>query len=175
MKILTKEKKKEFMEMLANEIKTNDLNLLVRFTGLSVLEIQQLREELKGSGCKMMVVRNTLLSRVYKDISFDEMSDEIGGPMFIIWAKDMDEIGVVKALFKFKGKAGKIDIRAGIIDNKFFSSRDLEAIGKLPTKKEIEVKIVWGLKTPFLRLVYSLKYPVMRVIQDFKQIGESKK
>lgn len=174
MKKLTKERKKEFVEMLTDEIKTNNINLLVSFSGLSVPEMQQLRIELKESGCKMMVVKNTLLEKAYKNISYDEMCKEITGPVFVIWSKESDEIGVVKNLFNFKKKAGKIDIKAGIIGKKIFSSADLEIIGKLPGRKEIEARIVWNLKAPVVRIINSLKYPVTRIVQDFKQMAETK-
>lgn len=175
MKKLTKARKKEFVEMLTDEIKENNINLLVSFSGLSVPEIQQLRTGLKESGCRMMVVKNTLLEKAYKNISYDEMCKEIKGPIFVIWSKATDEIGVVKALFDFKKKAGKIDIKVGLMGNRFFSSKELEIIGKLPGKKELEAKIVWSLKMPVLRIIGALKYPATRLIQDFIQIAETKK
>jgi len=174
MKKLTKERKKEFVEMLTEEMKTNNINLLVGFSGLSVPQIQQLRAELKASGCKMMVVKNTLLMKAYQNISCDEMCKDISGPIFIIWSKETDEIGVVKNLFNFKKKNGKIDIKKGVMGKKFFSSTELESIGKLPGKKEIEAMIVWNLKAPVVRIINSLRYPVTRIVQDFKQIAETK-
>jgi len=175
MKKLTKERKKEFVEMLTDEIKANNISLLVSFSGLSVPEMQQLRIELKESGCKMMVVKNTLLEKAYKNVSYDEMCNDISGPIFVIWSKESDEIGIVKSLFGFKKKAGKIDIKAGVLGRKIFTSADLERIGRLPGRKELEAGIVWNLKAPIVRIINSLRYPATRVVQDFKQIAETKK
>ena len=175
MKKLTKQRKKEFVDMLTEEIKANNINLLVSFSGLSVPEMQQLRIELKAAGCRMMVVKNTLLEKAYQNVSYDEMCKDISGPIFIIWSKESDEIGIVKNLFSFKKKAGKIDIKAGVLGKKIFTSADLEMIGKLPGRKEIEANIVWNLKAPIVRIINSLRYPVTRVVQDFKQIAETRK
>lgn len=175
MKKLTKQRKREFVEMLTEEIKGNNINLLVSFSGLSVSKMQQLRSELKEAGCKMMVVKNTLLEKAYQNVSYDEVCRDISGPIFIIWSKESDEIGVVKNLFSFKKRAGKIDIKAGILGNKILTSADLEKIGRLPGRKEIEAKIVWNLKAPIVRIINSLKYPVTRVVQDVRQIAETKK
>jgi large subunit ribosomal protein L10 len=175
MKKLTKKRKEEFVEMLTDEIKGNNINLLVSFSGLSVPEMQQLRDRLRESGCRMMVVKNTLLEKAYKNMSYDEMCKGITGPIFVIWSKDSDEIGVVKNLFNFKKDAGKIDIRAGMVGKRFFSSEELEVLGKLPVRKELEAKVVWSLKVSFLRITGALRYPVTRLIQDFKQIAEIKK
>lgn len=174
MKKLTRGKKKEFVEMLTEEIKGNNINLLVSFSKLSVPEMQQLRVGLKETGCKMMVVKNTLLEKAYQNANFDEVCKDIFGPLFIIWSKESDEIGIVKNLFNFKKKTGKIDIKAGILDKKIFTASELEKIQKLPSKKEIEARIVWNLRSPLMRIINSLRYPVIRVVQDFKQIAEDK-
>ena len=68
MKKLTKEKKKEFVEILTDEIKANNINLLVSFSGLSVSEMQRLRGNLKEAGCNMRVVKKTLLEKAYKNV-----------------------------------------------------------------------------------------------------------
>ncbi len=175
MKNFTKEKKKEFVKIFTDEIKTHNINILVNFSGLSVPEMQQLRTDLKESGCRMMVIKNTLLEKAYKNTDYYEMCDGIRGPTFTVWSKEIDEIGVVKKLFDFKKKSGKIDIKAGLIGGRLFSSEELEIIGNLPGRKEIEAKIVWSLKMPVLKMVNALKYPVTRLIQDFKQIAETKR
>ncbi|MBN1444724.1 MAG: 50S ribosomal protein L10 [Candidatus Omnitrophica bacterium] len=175
MKKLTKEKKKEFVEILTDEIKANNINLLVSFSGLSVGEMQQLRGSLKEAGCNMRVVKNTLLGKAYKNIKCDEMTEKIGGPVFIIWAKSDDEIKVIKNLYEFKKKTGKIDVRAGFISDRVLSSEELELIGKLPGRKGLEAKIVWCLRMPAMRIVNSLKFPLMKLINDINQIAETKK
>ncbi|HOL22695.1 MAG TPA: 50S ribosomal protein L10, partial [bacterium] len=78
MKRLTKKKKEEFVEKMREEIQKNNLNLIVGFSGLSVSEMQKIREELKEKGCKMRVVKNTLLERVYQKINFEDMCKQIG-------------------------------------------------------------------------------------------------
>jgi large subunit ribosomal protein L10 len=175
MKKLTKEKKKEFVEILTDEIKANNINLLVSFSGLSVSEMQQLRRNLKEAGCNMKVVKNTLLEKAYKNVKFDEMSEKIGGPVFIIWAKSDDEINVIKNLYEFKKKIGKIDVKAGFISDRILSSEELERIGKLPGRKGLEAKIVWCLRLPAMRVVNSLKFPLMKLVNDINQIAETKK
>jgi len=175
MKKMTRERKKEFVDTLTNEIRKNNINLLVSFSGLSVGEMQQLREDLKETGCKMTVVKNTLLEKAYKNMNCDDMSKQITGPVFIIYAKSDDEIGVVKNLYEFKKRTGKINLRAGFISNRILSSEDLELIGKLPGRKGIQAKIVLSLRTPALRIVNSIKFPSMKLVSDLHQIAGTRK
>ncbi|HPP30129.1 MAG TPA: 50S ribosomal protein L10 [bacterium] len=175
MKRLTKKKKEEFVEKMREEIQKNNLNLIVGFSGLSVSEMQKIREELKEKGCKMRVVKNTLLERVYQKINFEDMCKQIGGPAFIVWANVDDEIDIVKKIYSFQKQFGKMDVKAALVGNKLFSSAELSLIEKLPRKKEIETKIVWVLRMPVRRIINALNSPTLRVISDFRQLAENKR
>jgi len=175
MKRLTKKRKEEFIEQMSEELQKTNINLIVGFSGLSVLEMQRIREELKEKGCKMRVVKNTLLERVYQKINCKDICKQIVGPVFIVWAKGDDEIGIVKKMYNFQKQFGKMDIKAALVGNKLFSSAELLLIEKLPGKKEIEARIVWNLRMPIRRIVNVLNFPVVRVVRDFKQIAENKR
>ncbi|MDD5600781.1 MAG: 50S ribosomal protein L10 [Actinomycetota bacterium] len=172
---LTKKKKEEFVKQMSEDIKSNNLNFIIGFSGLSVPEIQQIREGLKEEGCKMRVVKNTLLERVYQKIGYEEMCKYIEGPAFIVWTNANDEIGVVKKIYNFKKQLGKIDVKAALVSNKLLSSKELSLIEKLPGKKEIEVKIVWCLKMPVIRIINALNFPALRVTNSIKQIANNKR
>jgi len=174
MKRLTKKKKEEFVEKMREELQKNNINLIVGFSGLSVLEMQKIRDGLKEKGCRMRVVKNTLLERVYQKINCEDMCKQIGGPLFIVWAKSDDEIGIVKKMYSFQKQFGKMDIKAALVGNKLFSSAELLLIEKLPGKKEIEARVVWTLRMPMRRIINALSFPAVRVIRDFKQIAENK-
>ncbi|MCX8083153.1 MAG: 50S ribosomal protein L10 [bacterium] len=175
MKRLTKKKKEEFVEKMSKQVQENNINIIVGFSGLSVLEMQKIRSGLKGKGCKMQVVKNTLLERIYKKIDCEDMCPKIGGPAFIVWTNTEDEIGILKEVYNFQKQLGKINVKAALIGKKIFSAEELSSIEKLPGKKEIEAKIVWILKMPARRIVNSLNFTLMRIIQDLKQISENKR
>ncbi|MCM8777485.1 MAG: 50S ribosomal protein L10 [Candidatus Omnitrophica bacterium] len=175
MKRLTKKKKEEFVEKMSDEIQKNNLNLIVGFSGLSVPEMQKIREELKDKGCKMQVVKNTLLERIYQKINFGDICKHIGGPAFIIWANVDDEIDIVKKIYDFQKQFRKMDVKAALVGNKLFSSAELALIEKLPRKKEIQSQVVWILRMPVRRIINALNSPLLRVISDFKQIAENKR
>lgn len=175
MKKLTKKKKEEIVERIIEEIKQNKCNFIIGFSGLTVQEIQQIREELKGEGCKMEVVKNTLLQRIYQRINQEDICRHIEGPTFIIEANPEDEISIVKKIYNFQKEIGKIDVKAALIGNKLYTSKELSIIEKLPRRKEIEAKIVWNLKMPMIRIINALNFPILRVINDLKQISENKR
>ncbi|MGI6596052.1 MAG: 50S ribosomal protein L10 [Candidatus Ratteibacteria bacterium] len=175
MKKLTKKRKEEFVKQMSEEIQKNNINLIVGFSGLSVSEMQTIRVALKEKGCKMRVVKNTLLDRVYKQIDCEDMCGKIGSPVFIAWADENDEISILKELYNFQRQFKKTDVKMALIGDKVYSSEELQLIGRLPGKKELEAQIVWILRAPIRKMVNVINAPVLRLINDFKQISEKRK
>ncbi|MCM8830056.1 MAG: 50S ribosomal protein L10 [Candidatus Omnitrophica bacterium] len=175
MKRLTKKKKEEIVEKMSQEIQKNNINLVIGFSGLSVFEMQKIREALKDKGCKIQVVKNTLLERIYQKINFEDMCRQIEGPTFIVWTNTDDEIDIVKKIYDFQKQFGKMDVKAALVGNKLFSSAELSLIAKLPRKKEIQSKVIWILRIPMKRIINALNFPILRVISDLKQISENKR
>jgi len=175
MKKLTKEKKKELVSEITEDIKESNVNLLVGFSGLSVMDMQGLRRDLSDMGCNMMVVKNTLLEKTYENISREEVCKGLTGSVFLVWTKGNDEIGVLKKLLNFKEKTEKIEFKSGIIYDKVFNAEELGSIGKLPEKKQLEAMVVYNLRMPLTRIVNALNYPLMRLISNLNQIVENKK
>lgn len=175
MKKLTKEKKQELVSQITEDIKESSINLLVGFSGLSVIEMQGLRRELAELDCSMKVVKNTLLERTYADLDQKDVCKDLTGPVFLVWTKNNDEIGVLKKLLLFQKKTEKIELKKGLIYNKEFGSEELVSIGRLPDKKQMEAMIVYNIRMPLIRIINSLKFPAARLISDLNKIAENKK
>ncbi len=175
MKKLSKEKKKELVSHLTEDIKESNVNLLVGFTGLSVADMQGLRRDLSGIGCNMKVVKNTLIEKTYGNIEREDLCKDLTGSVFVVWSSGNDEIGVLKKLLLFKEKTEKIDLKTGIINSRVFSEDELTRLGKLPDRKQIEAAVVFNLRMPLTRIINSLRYPAARLISNLNQIADTKK
>ena len=172
MKKLIKEKKKELVSKLTDDIKESKINLLVGFSGLSVTEMQGLRNDLSGLGCSMKVVKNTLLEKIYENINLGHICTGLKGPIFIVWSKGNEEISVLKKLLLFKEEKQKIDFKIGIINNKIFDEMELIRIGRLSNKQQIDASVVFALRMPFIRIINALRFPATRIIHSLNYIVE---
>ncbi|HNS33309.1 MAG TPA: 50S ribosomal protein L10 [bacterium] len=175
MKKLSKEKKKELVSKLTDDIKESNINLLVGFSGLSVMDMQGLRSDLSELGCSMKVVKNTLLEKTYGNINHEESCKGLTGSVFIVWTKGNDEIGVLKKLLLFKQKTEKINFKTGIINNRVFNEAELSRLSALPLRKQIEASVVFNLRMPLLRIINSVRFPAARLISNLNQISDNKK
>jgi large subunit ribosomal protein L10 len=174
MKRMNRKKKEEFVEMLTEEIKTSKINILANFSGLSVPEMQNLREEVKKADGNIKVVKNNLVEKALKNLSKDELCKFLDGPMLLLGTKEQNEIGVTKSLVTFIKKKGKITLKAGLLNGEIIDSDYINRIGELPGEKEIQGKVVFYLRLPVVRLVNSVRFPMVKIINVINHIKEKK-
>lgn len=174
MKKWTKKKKEEMVKLLTEEFKNSKINILGTFSGLTVSEMQKMRESIKEVGGKLMVLKNRMVEIILKNLSKDEACKFINGQTFVIWSSQENEIEIIKSILKFKEQTGKIEINGGFIGTETLNREKIEQIGKLPGKRELQGKIVYLLQLPILRLINSLKGPIVKTINILNEIKTKK-
>lgn len=171
---MKKERKREVVGELTEQLAGSRFVALMNFKGLSVREMQELRGQVRRrKGC-MRVVKNTLLERALQDSSRKAMSENLKGPMLLVWTAEEDEIALVKVLLDFQRKAEKIAFAAGILDDRMLDRTLLQAIGSLPGKKELQARVVCAIRSPLVSLARILHAPAMRIVNVITQVQETK-
>jgi len=174
MKKMNKRGKEEIVKWLTEELKKSKIYILGNFSGLSVSEMQNLREGIKEKAGIIKVVKNTLLERTFKNLSQDKAIDYLEGPVFIIWTKDGDEVEILKNIYSFSKKTGKIEVKGGVINNKIVDREFFEKLSKLPPIKEIQAKVIYDVRFPVIKLINSIKAPVVKIVNIVNQIKKKK-
>ena len=70
--IKTRSEKEEFIKSFEKELKDTKNFCLVGFQGLTVKQLEELRKKLKTVDATFSVVKNRLVSRVFKNISLTD-------------------------------------------------------------------------------------------------------
>ena len=174
MKKMNKKGKEEIVKWLTEELKESRMYILGNFSGLSVSEMQNLRESIKEKEGLIKVVKNTLLERTLENLSQDKAVDYLEGPVFIAWTKDGDEVEILKSIYSFRKKTGKIEVKGGALNNNVVDGEFFEKLSKLPPLKEIQAKIIYDIRFPVIRLINSIKGPVVKIVNIVNQIKEKK-
>ena len=103
---------------------------VVNYTGLTVLQAQELRHQLRELGAEMKVYKNNLVR---------------------IALHNQEQPEIAKALKDFAAKSkGVLEIKGGISDGKAVSAEEVNAIAELPTKDQLLGQLA-GLISGFAR------------------------
>ena len=144
------------------------------YTGVTVLEITELRREFRKSGVDYQVVKNTLARKALESVAgYDAVAGRLEMPTAIAFGYD-DPIAPAKILKKFLEKNEKMKVKACIIEKQVFEGSKLDQIAKLPGKKEVMAAIVGSIQAPIAGVVGALG-AVMRDLVNVIDAIEKKK
>ncbi len=152
---VTKAKKVEQVEKLGKELKSASSMVVATYSKLTVAQDYQLRKTLRGSGAKYRVVKNTLAERAAKGTKVEEILKNLSGVTSIAYTAG-DPVALAKALSKYAKDNPEFSFKAGVVEGRVISIREIEALATMPSKEEIYSKLLFLLNAPAQRLVTAM-------------------
>lgn len=116
--------------------------LLVDYQGMSVQEINSLRQNLKDNGSDLKVYKNTLASLSFKEKGI-KLDDYMTGPNAYIFSKDIIE--PIKIVSEVAKSNENLTIKAGYIDGEFASKDVINEYASIPSYEGLLTMFAGGL------------------------------
>ena len=127
--------------------------LFVDYLGLTVAEVTELRTKLHAENCTMKVVKNNILRRATSSLGYEVKE--------LVWPSAMitspDEVTGAKIAYGFLKDHEKFSVKAGIVDGKVTSEKELAALAKLPNKEGMISMLLSVLQAPVRGLACAIK------------------
>ncbi len=155
-------KKAQQVSEVAEQFKNATSVVVVDYLGITVEQATNLRTELRNAGVQFAVVKNSILSRAAKEAGLEGMDDIFKGPSAVAFSND-DVVAPAKILADFAKKVEALEIKAGVIEGKVSSKKEIEALAKLPNRE--------GLLSMLLSV---LQAPVRNTALVFKAVADQK-
>ncbi len=162
---------KEAEVQALNERFTNDETVvLTHYSGLTVSEITDLRDQLRAEGASFKVTKNTLARLALKGTKFEGLSDQFTGPTGV--ASSADPVAAAKVAQKFAKDNNKLIILGGAYGEKILDVKGVEALAKMPSLDEVRATIAACIMAPARNLAAALNAPGGKVAGAVKAAGE---
>jgi large subunit ribosomal protein L10 len=152
---VTRAKKKEQVEKLSSDLKNVSSVIVSTYTKLTVAQDFELRKALRTSGAKYRVVKNTLAERAAKGSKIEEALKNLTGVTSIAYTQG-DPVALAKALAKYAKDNPEFTFKAGVVEGRVISIKEIEALATMPSKEEIYSKLLYLLNAPAQRLVTAM-------------------
>ena len=108
---MKRSEKKEFVEKLKDEIESSSSVIVTHYSGLTVEESEQLRNEMRSNGAKFKVTKNRLTKLALEQTQFKGIADLFTGPTAIAYSED--PVAPAKVAVSFEKKLEKFKIIGG--------------------------------------------------------------
>ncbi len=130
---MTRSEKKVIVDNLTTEFSSAQAIIACDFKGLTVSDIEGLRNAARQSEVKVQVVKNTLAAIALKGANVEGM--ELNENNIIIWGAD--PIGAAKVVSNYAKDHEKLVVKNGFIDGEPADAKRIDAFAKLPGREEL--------------------------------------
>lgn len=144
------------VEEVRERLNGSDGAVVTEYRGMTVTEIQSLRQALKAQGSDYKVFKNTLVRRAVADTSNDVITDLLVGPTGIAFISG-DVSAAAKTLRDFAKATPTFIIKGGVVDGSALSASDFAALAELPSREVLLSQIAGVIAAPMRQFAALLK------------------
>jgi large subunit ribosomal protein L10 len=130
---MTKTKKAEIIEVLSNEFKAAQAVVFCDYKGLTVPQLEELRNLARAKDAKVQVVKNTLATVALTNAELTGVV--LKDTNILVWGED--SIATSKVVFDFAKLSDKFVVKSAYIDREAANAAKVEAFSKLPGREEL--------------------------------------
>ncbi|NBK78870.1 50S ribosomal protein L10 [bacterium D16-76] len=139
--------KQQQVAALKEAFEKANVGVLVNYSGITVEKDTKLRKQLREAGCEYKVVKNTLLSRAFKDAGIDGLDECLNGTTAIAYSEN-GYTEAPKILSDYAKDNENFQVKAGFIDGGAVDTKSIDALAKLPPKEVLLAQVLGGLNGP---------------------------
>ncbi len=152
----TRNERNEAITTLEKELTGATGIYMTDFNKINVEKITKFRADIRHSGGKYLVIKNTIARIAFERSGFSELIPYIKGPIGIAVTKE-DAIGQAKVIKDFK-KSNKelLEVKIAYVDGTLFNAEQTARLANLPSKEVLLSQLLSCLNAPMAHFVGSL-------------------
>jgi large subunit ribosomal protein L10 len=150
-----------------------DVSIVVvtHYSGLTVVEMGELRDQMREAGAVFKVTKNRLTRRALEGTKYQSLEEMFTGPTAIAYSED--PVAAAKAAVNFSKTNNKLVVLGGALGDEQLDVNAVKSLASLPSLEELRAKIVGMISTPATRIAVVLQAPAGQVARVLGARGAS--
>ncbi len=147
--------------------------LLVDYRGLTVKEMQELRNHLRAAGSELKVYKNSLTEIAIRELALPSLDSYLAGPTAIVFTGE-DPVAPAKALSVFAKTHKALEIKGGLVENQVVDADGVKVIATLPSREELIAKLLGTMLNPIVGFARVLNGPTEAFARTVQAVADQK-
>ena len=169
---ISRARKQELVAKYVDILDESDGFVLVKTQGLTVAQIQGVRNTIREQNGLYAVVKNTLIRKALEQAGWIVPDDLLQGPVAVIFGRD-NMPGVSRAILKHieeENFSENMQVTGGVMSGEILDVQQVDAVSKLPTLDELRAQLAGLMISPAQGIVNALHQAtggVVNVLQAY--------
>ncbi|XP_072975188.1 large ribosomal subunit protein uL10c [Typha angustifolia] len=166
---ISRTKKEETVEAVKTQLENCYLLAGIRYKGLTVKQLQDLRGALPDS-VKLLVAKNTLVGKAIEGTKWEALKPCMTGmnAWLFVHTEEIPEALKPYRSFQKERKLEENDFTGAVFEGKFYGPDDFKVLETMPSRAEVYAKLLGALQSPAISLVSTLQAPARDVVLVLK-------
>ncbi len=166
--------KKSIIEELKKKLKESGFVFLTDYRGLTVAQVLDLRNRLKGQKSQFNVVKNSFLAFASKEEGdAGNLSGIMEGPTAIVTGNG-DPSGVAKVLVSYSRENERPVIKGGVLMGRTLTAADVVEMSMIPPREVLLAKFVYVVASPLSGLAGVMRQKLSSLLYALKAVEKKK-
>jgi len=153
---------------LGEVFKTTKVVVVAHYSGLSVVQMQTLRRQMKQAGASVQVAKNRLARIALEGTDVASIASLLKGPTLIAFSGD--PVAAPKVAVDFAKAHERFVILGGAMGTTALDPNGVKALAALPSLDELRAKLIGLIQAPATKIAQVVNAPaakVARVVQAY--------
>ena len=146
--------------------------VIAEYRGLDVASVTELRKKARESGVYLRVLKNTLARRAITGTSFEDLSEQLVGPL--LYGISTDPVSAAKVMADFAKTNDKLVIKAGSLPNSVLNQEGVKALASMPSREELLSKLLGTMQAPIATFVRTLNEVPTKFVRGLAAVRDQK-
>lgn len=172
MAVTRAEKETELQQLIA-AFQGTDTAVLVDYRGVTVPQVTDLRQKIRTTGSRYIVVKNTLAKRASAGTPFAALEAHFAGQTAVVFT-GADPVAMAKTLTAALKDLPSASIKAAVVQGQLVPAAALNDLANMPSKPELYAKLLYVLNAPAQQLVTVLSAVSRDLVTVLSEVQKKK-